>query len=56
MLLIQTLVSVAKHPLFGAVIQAIVQAAKNGIDISNEHFVHAHTGPGERRRGWQGKC
>jgi len=41
-----TLASVPRHPLFKAVLDAIVRTAREGIDVSNEHFVHKHTGPG----------
>ena len=41
-----TLASVPRHPLYKAVLDAIVSTAEEGIDVSNEHFVHKHTGPG----------
>lgn len=41
-----TLVSVPQHPLFKTVLDLIVRTAQEGIDVSDEHFVHKHTGPG----------
>ena len=33
------------HPLFGLVLDMIKRKAKTGIDFTDEHFVHSHTGP-----------
>jgi mannosyltransferase OCH1-like enzyme len=41
-----TIASVPRHPILKRVIEMIVQEAQNGIDTSDEHFVHKHTGPG----------
>jgi mannosyltransferase OCH1-like enzyme len=41
-----TLASVPQHPLFKFVVRLIVEEAQKGIDTSQEHFVHHHTGPG----------
>lgn len=41
-----TLVSVPRHPLFEYVLTLIVEEAQRGVDVSQEHFVHQHTGPG----------
>lgn len=41
-----TFASVPKHPVLEKVIEFVVAQASNGIDTSNEHFVHHHTGPG----------
>ena len=40
-----TFAGVAGHPAFERVIALIVERAQAGIDFSNEHFVHEHTGP-----------
>lgn len=41
-----TIASVPGHPLLRSVLTLILEKAKNGIKIENEHFVHYHTGPG----------
>ena len=41
-----TIVSCKGHPVLKTVIDLIVERASKGIDISEKHFVHKHTGPG----------
>jgi len=41
-----TIASVAGHPILKMVIEMIVNECSNGIDLSDEHFVHKYTGPG----------
>lgn len=41
-----TIASVPNHPILKNVIQMIVDEFNKGIDLTNEHFVHKHTGPG----------
>lgn len=41
-----TFASVPGHPILKAVIDLVVEECEKGIDTSNEHFVHQHTGPG----------
>jgi len=41
-----TIAAVPRHPLLRKLIDTIVEEARKGIDVANEHFVHFHTGPG----------
>lgn len=41
-----TFASVPGHPILKAVIDLVVAECEKGIDTSDEHFVHHHTGPG----------
>jgi mannosyltransferase OCH1-like enzyme len=41
-----TFAAVPGHPIFETVIDLVVKECEKGIDMSNEHFVHQHTGPG----------
>jgi mannosyltransferase OCH1-like enzyme len=40
------IVSTAQHPILRAVIDLIVRLCSEGVDTTQEHFVHAYTGPG----------
>ncbi|KAL4855480.1 Initiation-specific alpha-1 [Chlorella vulgaris] len=42
-----TIMSAPKHPVLRAVLELIIQRAKDGVDVTYEHFVHKHTGPGK---------
>lgn len=42
---VQAFAGVAGHPMLRRVLELIIQRAKDGIDVSNGHFVHFHTGP-----------
>lgn len=41
-----TIASVSGHKVLKTVIDMIVSEFNKGIDLTNEHFVHKHTGPG----------
>lgn len=41
-----TIASAPRHPILKKVIDLIVAEMEEGIDYTNEHFVHQHTGPG----------
>jgi len=41
-----TFAAVPGHPVLKAVIDLVVRECEKGIDLSDEHFVHRHTGPG----------
>lgn len=41
-----TILAEPRHPILQTVIQMITDDAEKGIDTSDEHFVHKHTGPG----------
>jgi mannosyltransferase OCH1-like enzyme len=41
-----TIAAESGHPVFDLVLRLIVERARPGIDLSSEHFVHEHTGPG----------
>lgn len=41
-----TFASVPGHPILKAVINLVVAECEKGVDTSDEHFVHHHTGPG----------
>jgi hypothetical protein len=41
-----TIASAPRHPILKKVIELIVAEMEKGIDYTNEHFVHQHTGPG----------
>jgi len=38
--------SIPGHPILRKVIELVYQKSREGINLSNPHFVHAHTGPG----------